>query len=78
MSKTKAAVKVSNKSKNIKVRYKNKDWEVEELLEFMALRIKELEKHQCKPKAACLFEGQKYLENKYIPNKGQTEFNFYE
>ncbi len=76
MKKTKSQVKVSGKS-NVRVRYKNKDWDVTELLEFMATRIRELEKTQCKPKAGCIFEGQKYLEKKYITPETQIEFPYY-
>jgi hypothetical protein len=61
------------------VEYKNKDWTVIELLRFMAERIELLEKHQCKPKTACIFEGQKYLDEKYTPNEKPlpTEFWYY-
>lgn len=76
MKQTKPQVKMSNKSTVI-VRYKNKDWDIKELLEFMALKIKDLEKNQCKPCAKCLFKGQKYLEEKYIAPEAQLEFPYY-
>jgi hypothetical protein len=77
VKKTKSQVKVSKKLIGMKVTYKDRDWELKDLLEFMALRIKELEKHQCKPKANCLFEGQQYLDRKYTPNEAPTEFWYY-
>lgn len=77
MKKIKRSVKLSKKAGSLVAKYKGKDWELEELLEFMAARIKDLERHQCKPTTKCLFEGREYLDDKYIGTNLQTEFFYY-
>jgi len=49
------------------VKYRRKRWDAKELMEFLASRVDILEKNQCEPSAKCLFEGEDYLDNKYLP-----------
>ena len=56
---------LKNKPRAI-VLYRGKRWELVELLEFLAQSVRKLERNQCKPSAKCLFEGQNYLDRKYL------------
>lgn len=57
---------LSSEPGSIIVRHKRKRWCLLELLEYLAKRVNELEKNQCIPSAKCLFEGQEYMDDKYI------------
>ena len=57
---------ILKKKHNAIVLYRRKKWDLVELLEHLAQRIHKLERNQCKPSAKCLFEGQEYLDKKYI------------
>lgn len=57
---------LSSEPGSIIVRHKRKRWCLLELLEYLANRVSELEKNQCVPGAKCLFEGQRYMDEKYI------------
>ena len=48
------------------VLYRGKKWDLAELLEHLAQRVRKLERNQCKPSAKCLFEGQSYMDKKYL------------
>jgi hypothetical protein len=50
------------------VTYRRKQWPLRDLVQHLADRVQTLERHQCKPNVKCLFEGQQYLEEKYIDN----------
>lgn len=41
--------------------YRNKKWNIQDLLFHMDKRIKDLEKMQCKPKLACSYKYREYL-----------------
>ena len=49
------------------VKYKNKKWNLNNLIIFLAAQIEELKQNQCVPNTSCLFRGREYIENKYIP-----------
>lgn len=51
------------------VKYKRQCWDAKDLLDFLAEKVRILEKNQCIPSAKCLFEGQQYLDDKYIPEE---------
>jgi len=46
--------------------YRRKKWDIVELLEYLASHAHKLERNQCKPSAKCLFEGQDYMDEKYL------------
>lgn len=48
------------------VKYKRKKWNIADLLIFLAEKVEELEDNQCTPNAGCIFEGQQYMDDKYI------------
>lgn len=58
-------INILSGKKSILVKYKGKNWDLNDLVQYLAKRVKELEKNQCSPSAKCLFKGQEYLENKY-------------
>ena len=62
---------MSNRSEAI-VLWRNKEWPISELLEFLAQKVKVLEKNQCKPRTRCLFKAEEYLDNKYIKENNDT------
>ena len=57
------------KGNPILVKYKGKKWCMLELLQYLARKVYQLERNQCKPSTKCLFEGQEYMERKYIGKK---------
>jgi hypothetical protein len=57
--------------------YNNKTWCVGSLLEALAIEVAELRKKQCKPSVKCLFEGQQYLDNKYLGQSDESPTAFY-
>jgi len=60
------------------VTYRQKTWPVKDLIRHLADRVQTLERSQCRPCVRCLFEGQKYLEEKYIGNNDYAGFVPYE
>ncbi len=54
-----------NKTKAL-VLYRRKKWDLNELVQHLADRVKVLEKNQCIPSVKCLFEGREYMDNKYL------------
>jgi hypothetical protein len=64
--------KDKTKLKKVIITYKNEKVSVYDLLMVMTKEIAILKRHQCKPKADCLFKGQEYLDKKYtkdLPNE---------
>ena len=57
---------LSGETGSILVKHKRKKWCMLELLQHLAARVDELEGKQCIPSIKCLFEGQKYVDDKYI------------
>jgi hypothetical protein len=54
--------KIIDSSEEALVVYKNKVWTIKDLLEFLAEKVKLLEKNQCSPAAGCLFKYHDYTE----------------
>lgn len=47
--------------KNAVVSYAGKNWDVGELLEYLANKVVELRKNQCNPSTACIFAGEEFI-----------------
>ena len=50
----------------LEVKYGRKKYTAAELLVLLAEENTKLKKNQCKPRTACLFKAQRYLDNKFI------------
>lgn len=64
---------ILSKPESVFVKYNRKKWCLGRLVQYLADRVAELEKNQCKPHIRCLFEGQKYLDDKFIKGKPDDE-----
>ena len=58
-----------------KILYKKKRWTKDELLLFLADKVSELEKNQCKPETECLFKAQNHLDNQFLEPRYDLDWN---
>jgi len=69
----------ASKKNTMLVKYYGKKWCLIKLLQFLASKVYDLERNQCKPNTKCLFKAQKHLDEKYIGKKHATsKFYYYE
>jgi len=54
------------KLNDILINYRGKEWKAKELILSLHKEVRELKKNKCKPSVNCLFEGQRYLDEKYL------------
>ena len=43
------------------VLYRRKKWKLSKLVQYLASRVHDLERNQCKPSGSCVFKGRDYL-----------------
>lgn len=55
--------------------YKRKHWDLAELVQTLAIENRQLRKRQCQPSVKCLFEGQRYLDEKYGVKNDPTKIS---
>lgn len=60
-------LKEHSEYKNL-ITYKRKKWDARVLLLYLANKVEELEKNQCKPSVSCIFDAEDALYNETVEN----------